>query len=211
MTTTRSLTRSVAQAGLAGLLAAAVALPLSGCVDGPPYFYAERVVGQTFVPFAETVGVYPSQVVLTDPENPFAGPVGAETRWQIQAYGDPVAAFYSWATLLAFEPIGEHQYYVALSLHGIYDQGRAAEDDLDAVRDLAIAAYQSVLDNFPGSVTFDATGTFSFGLATPAYSGIVDLGGTPTGGWTLVTTENGNVAAVKTSDPPPPADEEDAE
>ena len=25
-----------------------------GCVEAPPYYYAERVVGQTFVPYDET-------------------------------------------------------------------------------------------------------------------------------------------------------------
>ena len=44
---------------------------------------------------------------------------------------------------------------------------------------MAIDAYQAVLDHFPDDVTFDATVTFSFGLATPAYNGIIELGGAP--------------------------------
>ena len=74
--------------------------------------------------------------------------------------------------------------------------------------DLAIGAYQAVLDTFPGSVTFSADGNIAFGLATPAYQGIGPRGGTPRGGWTLVTTADGGLVAVKTSDPPPPIDEE---
>lgn len=176
-----------------------------GCVDGPAYLYGERITGKTFAPLGATVGVHPDQSVLRDPENPFANTgVGAETRWEIEAYGDPVAAFYSWATLLAFIPIGEHQFYAGLNLQRIFQEGRAAPDDLPAVRALAIAAFQAVLDEFPESVTFDATGTIGYGLATPAYEGIVELGGVPRGGWTLVATADGGRVAVKTSDIPLP-------
>lgn len=188
---------------------ACLALPLAGCVDGPPYLYGERITGRTFVPMGETVGVYPSDAVLADPRNPFADdPVFDDTRWDIEASGDPVAAFYCWATQLAYRPGGEHQYYAALNLHRVFDAERAAPDDMEAVRQLAVDGYQAVLDHFPGSVTFDATGTIAYGLATPAYQGIVALGAAPTGGWQLVTTADGGLTAVKTSDPPPPAEEE---
>lgn len=181
----------------------------AGCVDGPPYFYAERVTGKTFAPLSEGVGVHPDQTVLIDPNNPFAhSGVGDETKWDIEASGDPVAAFYSWATLLATIAIGENQYYAALNLQRIYEEGRAAEADLPAVRALAIAAYQAVLDEFPGSVTYDPSGNIPYGLATPAYQGILELDGAPTGGWTLVTTAQGATVAVKTSDPPPAAEED---
>ena len=103
------------------------------------------------------------------------------------------------------EPTGEHQYYAGLNLQRIYQAGRAADDDLPAVRELAIAAFTSVLTNFPESVTYDTTGTIAFNLATPAYQGIVDLGGVPRG-WTLVTTSNG-VVAVKTHEVPPPLED----
>lgn len=190
---------------LTGLLLTALILA-SGCVDAPPYYYAERVIGQTFVPYDETVGVHPDQTVLLDDDNPFQGTApGLETKWEIEASGDPVFAFYSWATLLTREPTGEHQFYAALNLQRIYQTGRAAEDDLPAVRDLAIDAFTSVLENFPDSVTYDPTGTIAFNLATPAYQGIVALGGVPQG-WTLVTTEGG-VVAVKTHEVPPPVEE----
>lgn len=177
-----------------------------GCVEAPPYYYAERVVGQTFVPVAETVGIHPNDTVLGDDANPFARSTpGIETRWEIESSGDAVLAFYSWATLLVREPTGEHQFYAALNLQRIYQAGRAADQDLAAVRALAIAAFTSVLENFPDSVTYDTTGTIAFNLATPAYQGIVDLGGVPRG-WTLVTTENG-VVAVKTHEVPPPLED----
>lgn len=177
----------------------------AGCVDAPPYLYGERITGQTFAPLNDEVGVHPNQTVLADPKNPFANtPIGAQTRWDIEAYGDPVAAFYCWATLLAVIPIGEHQFYTALNLKRIFQEGRADPADLPLVRDLAVAAYQAVLDDFPRDVTFDATGTIGYGLATPAYDGIVELGGVPRGGWTLVATADGNHVAVKTSDIPTP-------
>ncbi len=191
------------------VLALALAGVLAGCVDGPPYVYAERITGRTFAPLGAAVGVHPDQTVLLDPDKPFAGePIGADTRWDVEGSSDPVAAFYCWATLLATQPNGEHQYYAALNLQRIFDQGAADEADRPAVRAMAIAAYQSVLDHFPESVTFSADGVVAFGLATPAYQGIVALGGAPRGGWTLVTTADGGLVAVKTSDPPSPLDEE---
>lgn len=181
---------------------------LAACVDGPPYYYAERITGRTFAPLNDEIGVHPNQTVLLDPANPFVGSaIGADTRWQIEAAGDPVAAFYCWATLLVAIPTGEHQYYTALNLQRIYDQGRADEVDLPAVRDLAIAAYQSVLDQFPESVTFNDAGTFAYDLATPSLQGIIALGGSVRGGWALVPTANGGLVAVKTAEVPPPAEE----
>lgn len=175
-----------------------------GCVDAPPYYYAEIVGGQTFVPINETIGAYPDDSVIGDSANPFAHATpGLETRWDIESYGDPVAAFYSWATLLVREPTGENQFYAALNLQRIYQVGRADEADLSAVRDLAIAGYTALLESFPESVTYDATGTIAFNLATPAYQGIVELGGVPRG-WTLVVTEGEGRVAVKTHDVPPP-------
>lgn len=177
-----------------------------GCVEAPSYYYAETIGGQTFVPTTETMGIYPDDSVLGDAENPFAGTTpGAETRWEIESFGDPVAAFYSWATLLVREPNGENQFYTALNLQRIYQAGRADEADLSAVRDLAIGGYQSLLENFPESVTYDATGTIAFNLATPAYQGIVELGGVPQG-WSLVVTEGDGRVAVKTFDVPPPVE-----
>ena len=97
----------------------------------------------------------------------------------------------------------------ALNLQRIYDQGRAADDDLPAVRDLAVAAYQSVLDNFPTSVTFNDAGTAAFDLATPSLQGIIALGGSIRGGWALVPTANGGLVAVQTADVPPPVEEDE--
>lgn len=110
--------------------------------------------------------------VLEDPENPFvlvatpefnvnnpnavtkfdlvnsipAGPTGAKAR------------FYLWATALARFPSGENQWYTARALHELFD---ANSDEL--IRNQALKAYRSVLDNFWGSVTFfECCGGISF-------------------------------------------------
>ena len=66
------------------------------CVEAPPYFYAEKITGRNFEIFDDAIGVYPSTVVLQDPQNPFARYApGMETKWEIEANGDPIAGFYS--------------------------------------------------------------------------------------------------------------------
>lgn len=117
--------------------------------------------------YCEDVGVYPETCILEDPENPFAtttiiefdlnnpdadnkfdlfnslppGPSGAKAR------------FYFWATALAQRPSGENQYYTALALHELYDANSNAISTDELVREQALKAYRSVLDNFFSSVT----------------------------------------------------------
>ena len=116
----------------------------------------------------ENVGIYPESCVLGDPENPFAttaivefdpnnpdqddkfdlndtlppGPAGAKAR------------FYLWATALARRPSGENQYYTAKALHELFDANSNVLSTDELVREQALKAYRSVLDNFWGSVTF---------------------------------------------------------
>ena len=117
-------------------------------------------------------GIGFEKCVLEDPENPFVlvatpefnvnnpdgptkfdlannippGPTGAKAR------------FYLWATALARFPSGENQWYTARALHELFD---ANSDEL--IREQALKAYRSVLDNFFGSVTFfECCGGVSF-------------------------------------------------
>ena len=185
------------------ILSVVICISFNACLEDAPYYYAQKVTGQTFSIYHEDIGIHPNQQVLQDPHNPFARfSIGAETRWFIQSAGDPVTAFYSWASILTVEATGEHQFYVALNLQDIYEKSRASTDDLPYIRALAIRAFQNVLDTFPTAVTFDRTGKIPYGLATPAYQGIIELGGVPKGGWSLLSNEEGIVYAVKTSDPP---------
>ncbi len=101
--------------------------------------------------------------VLTDPENPFADVAtpefnvnnpDARTKFDL-ANAIPAgptgakARYYLWATALARFPSGENQWYTARALHELFD---ANSDEL--IREQALKAYRSVLDNFFGSVTF---------------------------------------------------------
>ena len=180
---------------LSGLL---ILLVLNACSAPGELVYGTTFSNEPLAVFDKSEGIHPSKAVLNDPNNPFArAPSGAETKWDIQSADNRVAAFYSWATWLANEPTGEHQYYVALNLAGIWSNGVARQEDLPKVRQMAIDAYQSVLDNFLDAATYDITGTFSFELLTPAFNGILGLGGTPSGGWVLVQGPDGNPKAVR--------------
>ena len=117
--------------------------------------------------YCADVGIYPETCVLDDPENPFstttiiefdvnnpdadnkfdlfnsipAGPSGAKAR------------FYFWATALAQRGSGENQFYTALALHELFDANSNAISKDELVREQALRAYRSVLQNFFGSVT----------------------------------------------------------
>ena len=68
-----------------------------------------------------------------------------------------------------------------------------------------------MLDHFPESVTFDASGRVPYGLATLALRQIIDMDESPSGGWSLVSTPNGDVVAIQTLDVPPPLEDEEEE
>ena len=119
----------------------------------------------------EDVGIFPETCVLGDPENPYVtttipefdennppapgeldkfdivnaipdGPSGAKAR------------FYFWATALARRPNGENQWYTAKALHELFDANSNFISTDELVREQALKAYRSVLDNFWGSATF---------------------------------------------------------
>ena len=178
----------------------AVVLVTAGCLDGPSYVYGREIERETFRPWSDSVGVHPDNSVLADPENPFGNTApGDEAKWQIEANAGPVTSFYSWASVLAARPTGESQYYAALNMRKIFDEERADQADLSIVRQLAIDGFQAVLDEFPESLTYDATGTVGYDLATPSYKAVVDLGGSVQGGWILVTTASGQERAIRTT------------
>lgn len=179
-------------------LVAVAALAAIGCTKTPAYLYGRDFSNLTFHAFSPNVGVHPDRTILDDPNNPFAtDPPTDDGKWVLEANAGPVAAFYSWATLDANNPNGEAQFYTAHDLQQIFRTGQASADELPVAQDLAIRGYQSVLDHFPTSVTYDATGKIAFSLATMAYQGIVGLGGTVQGGWKLVKAEDGSDVAVK--------------
>lgn len=182
-------------------------LSASACGDDGEFRFGENLSGLQYEFFDMEEGVHPSKVVLKNRRNPFRNSaVGAETKWDILANGGNAGAFYAWATLLAREPTGEHQFYTATKLRDIFNAGEIEGPDRQKVREMAIAGFQAVLDDFPDSVTFDSTGTQTFRLATPALQGILDLNGDVNGDWVLVVDQNGDLVAVKGAgvDGPPP-------
>jgi hypothetical protein len=170
----------------------------AGCSNDATFYYGDSLSDLRLSLHTDDEGIYPDTSALENPANPFAdSALGPETKWNIQSGEGPIAAFYVWATVLVREPSGEPQFYVGQNLAAAYLSGDSRVDDPAEVRERAIRAYQTVLDEFPDSVTFDATGEIAYDLATPSYQGIVGLGGTVQGGWFLVTMENGQKRAVK--------------
>jgi hypothetical protein len=185
-------------------------LSASACGDDGEFRFGENLSGLQYEFYDVKEGVHPSTVVLENRRNPFRNAaIGTDTKWEILSSGGNAGAFYAWATLLARAPTGEHQYYTATKLRDIYNAREVEGPQLDLVRQMAIAGFQAVLDEFPDSVTFDSTGTQTFRLATPALMGILDLNGDVNGDWVLVVDQNGDLVAVKGAgvDGPPPGGE----
>ncbi|MBK8256796.1 MAG: hypothetical protein IPK82_29505 [Polyangiaceae bacterium] len=183
---------------LATFAAGGIAVLGTGCSNDATFYYEDSLSEVTLSLSHPDEGIHPSQAALSNPDNPFAeANVGTETKWQIQSGAGPIAAFYVWETVLAHQPGGEAQFYVGKNLAAAFLSGDARVEDPPAIKDQAIRAYQTVLDEFPDSVTYDASGTIAYDLATPSYVGIVALGGTVEGGWILVTKEDGQLRAVK--------------
>lgn len=180
------------------VLTASLSAFAAGCSNDATFYYEDSLSEVTLALSDPDEGIYPSTAVLDNPQNPFAqANIGVETKWQIQSGAGPIPAFYSWATILAHQPGGEAQFYVGKNLQAAFLSGDPHVEDPAAISAQAIRAYQMVLDQFPESVTYDATGKIAYDLATPSYLGIVALGGTPQGGWILVTKEDGQKRAVK--------------
>jgi hypothetical protein len=178
----------------------------AACGQPAQYRFGENVSGLRLAPVSPTEGVFPSTAVLADPVNPFRvggtnlktqpdGGVG--TKWALLSGVGGVPAFFAFATALTQEPTGENQYYTAQMLGEIALTGAYADSTSeDKVKAMAIAGYQSVLDNFPNSVSYFADGKTFFTLDVLAYTGATALGGTITG-WSLVSTADGGTTVVR--------------
>lgn len=92
-------------------------------------------------------GVHPSVSVRDSPYNPFDTRLLA-VKSDILAT-DCAAGFYAFATALALEPTGEHQYYAASCMHTLVQSARLRpEDDYPGWR-IAVEGYPAVLDVVP--------------------------------------------------------------
>ena len=192
------------------LCALVVALSASGCVDKAEFVQGQDLSALTFHPKSATEGIFPDVTVLTDPDNPFADvayrSIDAVSnqdaiQWKLNSTASYVARFYVWATILAKtapEGSGEAQYYAADGLRNVFYFAKAEPERLPQIRDMAIAGFATVLTRFgEKAVTYDASGKIAYELVTPALQGILDLGGLPPVGWTLVKDGNGVPKAVR--------------
>ncbi len=180
---------------LLGLVLVAVA-----CGDDPEYEFGFNITGIQYEFFDVTEGIHPSKVTLDNPRNPFREfGVSDDQKFRILGNGGNAGAFYAWATVLASIPIGENQFFTAVKLRDIYEANEVAEEDRETVRRMAVDGFQAVLDCFPESLLFEASGISSIRLATLAYGQILDLGGVVQGDWTLVQDTLGNPTAVRST------------
>lgn len=175
------------------VIALTLSLLASGCSQTDPvYRYGFDLTSLEFTLYTADMGVYPDTSVLDDPSNPFKwGAMEIDTKWDIENTGRVVARFYCWATMLAREPAGEHQYYTASALEEIWVTERADANYLPFVKKMTIRSYQSVLDNFPDSVSYLPDGATSFPLNILAYDALVAMGETPQGDWYVIEDELG--------------------
>ncbi|MCU0690912.1 MAG: hypothetical protein MUF54_05870 [Polyangiaceae bacterium] len=181
---------------------ATLAACASGCEapDAPEYVTGLQAESVQFHIFDTSQGIYPSDAVTRDPWNPFLlEPPSAEATWTISERGGTPLGFYAWATVLVGQPGGEPQYYTALKLRDAYALRLVPNEQLDTLKSMAVAAFQSVLDNFPDSVSYLADGTTTLLLAPLAYKEIKALGKTPTGPWVEVTAPDGSTTIARVS------------
>ena len=161
------------RATLKGLAVALLGLAVASCGDDTENRDGE-IINAIVLPTdvvlnlaCENVGVHPENCVLGDPENPFVTTTileldinnpGAENKFDLfnSIPAGPTGAkarFYLWATALARRPSGENQFYTALALHELFDANSNVLEQDELVREQALKAFNSLLDNFFGSVT----------------------------------------------------------
>ncbi len=174
----------------------------SACAEAPEYYYGEDLDTVRFVVWSLDTGVHPSKAVLSDPSNPFHDhPPSDAMKWELLSFAGDSAAFYAWATLLATRPTGELQFYTAVLLERLQQNGALTEVERPYVRQLALDAYAAVLNHFPEDVTWDATWRVPSRVAPLAWHAIVRLGGTPPPGWVEVATADGGTTVIFTAAP----------
>jgi hypothetical protein len=181
------------------VLALSLSIFCVGCSETDPvYRYGFDLAGLELNLHTADMGVYPDTSVLDDPSNPFKwGAMEIDTKWDIENTGRVVARFYCWATMLAREPAGEHQYYTATALEEIWVTKRANETYLPFVKTMAIRGYQSVLNHFPDSVSYLPDGVTFFPLNILAYDALVAMDETPEGDWYVIEDEQGGRKLMK--------------
>ncbi len=169
---------SVAKSGQL-LMVSLLVFGISGCGDvdsgdGDVFNEFPLPMDSALTLYCPDAGIATDPCILDDPQNPYSiTPVLAlepldpeevpdedderpKIKWKLAEDAPSAKArFYLWATVLAMEPTGEHQYYTAQALHEMY-----GESGSELARKQALKAYRSVLDNYFHSVTFFAVSDF---------------------------------------------------
>lgn len=101
--------------------------------------------------YSANEGIHPDTSVLDNPANPFADAnINMQNVWDLtDVCPSPKSRFYLWASILANIPIGEYQYFTAVSLHELYTVGGSENAKAQAKK-----AYRATLDHFFDSVTW---------------------------------------------------------
>jgi hypothetical protein len=151
------------------------------CANPPPeWYYGEDLSRVQVIPIAWDEGVYPDTSVLDDPNNPFARGIDDVSKWQVLST-DCAPGFYAFATALAQRPTGEHQFYTSHCLQELYEGARLDPDDTFWGWSAAVSGYQTIIDEFPDDVTYDANGTIATPVAPLAWDAMVAMGAKPEG------------------------------
>lgn len=140
-------------------------LIISGCGkdsdDGEVVNTVELPVDNVLNLYCADVGINNETCVLDDPGNPYANtPFVTMDPNDTNAFNtakfelanaapSPKARFYVFATALARAPTGENQWYTARALHELFTASGS-----DLIKNQAIRAYRSNLDNFFDDATF---------------------------------------------------------
>ena len=162
---------------------------LVGCLPAAVYDVGTELAEIEFVYTDSSHGVHPNTGVLFDSNNPFRPPMG-EDRWRIESSSYAPARYYSWASQLAVEPIGENQFYTASALADMVTLEELDPYELYYAWEMAVAAHQAVLTYFPESVSYLADGVTDFPLLPLSYEALISLGAEPQG-WSKLLDEDG--------------------
>jgi hypothetical protein len=137
-------------------LASLVVVVFGGCNSGSDgelsnFIYLETDTALSL--YCSDEGIFPENCTLFNPRNPYRfTSFNDENKFELSADSPSAKSkFYLWATVLAGSAQGENQYEVAGALHLLYTEGGGTDT---LVRQQALKAYRSVLDNFYYSYTY---------------------------------------------------------
>ena len=143
-----------------------VLLCVISCGDPSELLLGTPIDQSPFDPIDQTAGIHPSLSVLTDPANLYRNrPPTEDAKWDVQSLGDPKLAYYAFASALTRVPTGENQYYVGINLKRLSDLNLVVPGKERMVRDMAIKAFETVIQQFPNDLTYEADGETSYNVA----------------------------------------------